>query len=259
MADAPVLAEVREGVGLLTLNRPHRLNALNGDLVEALDRTLTRWAEDPEVRAVVLTGAGDRAFSSGSDIHELVSLPPEDLRALLARLGDLLWRVADYPKPTLGALNGLAYGGGALLASCLDIRIGCERTRFRFLAVTYGRLNSTWTLPLVVGWPMAKELLFTGREVGAEEALRIGLLNRLVPAQALMDTALDLARQIARNDPRMVQGAKALLHRGVGLGYRERYDLERTALRTWLREAPPQEGFRPFLERQRSHQEGGNE
>src|SRR6185437_6394787 len=102
-------------------------------------------------------------------------------------------------KPTIAALNGLVYGGGTMLACELDIRIGCERTRFRFLQSSVGRLGPTWTLPLIVGMPRARELLFTARVVGAEEALRMGLLNQLVPAEQLMETAVEMARQIAAN------------------------------------------------------------
>ena len=90
-------------------------------------------------------------------------------------------------KPLIGAINGLAYGGAALLSSTLDLRIGCERTQFRFLAASYGRVNSTWSLPLLVGLPKAKELLYTGRVVAAEEAERIGLLNQIVPAARLIE------------------------------------------------------------------------
>ena len=92
------------------------------------------------------------------------------------------WHLATLKKPTIGAINGLAYGGAALLSSSLDIRIGCERSSFRFLAATYGRINSTWTLPMVVGWARAKELLYTARVVSADEALQIGLLNKIVPS-----------------------------------------------------------------------------
>ena len=253
MSDAAyehILVDVpEEGVGRVTLNRPAKLNALSFALTTELDRALAAFEEDDAIRAVVVTGAGERAFSAGADIHEMASLSAEEA----ARRGPLShayqWRVAGCRKPTIGAINGLAFGGGALLASSLDLRVGCERTRFRFLAASYGRVNSTWTLPLVVGLPMAKELLYTGREVGAEEAYRIGLLNRLVPAERLMDEALELARAIAANTPQMVQGIKELLHQGLGLSLKERQELEADARRTRLVSAPPQEGFRDFLAR----------
>ena len=131
----------------------------------------------------------------------------------------------------------------------LDIRIGCERTKFRFLAATYGRVNSTWSLPLLVGLPKAKELLYTGRDVLAEEAERIGLLNQVVPSDMLRETALEMAQTIARNDSRMVQGIKRLVHEDIGMPWRERYDNEETARATWLTSAHPRDGFKDFLER----------
>lgn len=248
MSSPSILWEVRDGVALITLNRPEKLNALNSTLLEELERALTQAEQDDAVRVVVLTGAGERAFSAGADIHEMAAgLAPQAGRG--DGRGEIFWHLADLPKPTVGAINGIAYGGGALMASCLDIRFGSPNTAFRFLGVAYGRVNSTWTLPLLVGWPMAKELLFTGREVKGEEAARIGLLNRLVPHQRLLEETLAFAQEIARHDPRMVQGIKRLLHQGIARSYRERLDLEREARRTTLREPPPQEGFRDFLSR----------
>src|SRR4029078_3567746 len=116
-------------------------------------------------------------------------------------------------KPNIGMMNGLAYGGAAVVASALDMRIGCEDTKFRFLAAAYGRINSTWTLPNQVGWPMAKELLFTARTVEAEEAYRIGLLNHLVPREQLRAKTMELGRMIAGNNRGAVSGIKRLLLR----------------------------------------------
>lgn len=245
-----ILWEVREGVALITLNRPEKLNALNSTLLRELEDALTHAEQDDTVRVVVLTGAGERAFSAGADIHEMAAAPaPVPGAGRGDGRGEVFWHLADLSKPTVGAINGIAYGGGALMASCLDIRFGSPNTTFRFLGVAYGRVNSTWTLPLLVGWPMAKELLFTGREVKGEEAARIGLLNRLVPHERLLEETLAFAGEMARHDPRMVQGIKRLLHQGLARGYRERLDLEREARRTTMREPPPQEGFRDFLAR----------
>lgn len=249
MAYVTIRAEQRDGVGLITLNRPDVLNALSTQLLGELDAALAAFERDDGVACVILTGAGDRAFSAGADIHEMVGLSEEEQQRRNELRNGYVWRLADYSKPTIGALNGLAYGGAALMVSTLDLRIGCERTKLRFLGASYGRVNSTWTLPLIVGWPMAKELLFTGRVVEADEALRVGLLNRLVPSERLLETALELGAMIAKNDQRMVQGIKRLLHRGVGLGYAERAHLEAEARETWLRPVPPREGFRDFLAR----------
>jgi enoyl-CoA hydratase/carnithine racemase len=131
----------------------------------------------------------------------------------------------------------------------LDIRIGCEHTEFRFLAARYGRVNSSWSLPLVVGMPKAKELLYTGRPVKADEAERIGLLNGVVPSSELRAQAIEMAELISTNDPRMVQGIKRLLHEDVGMDWRGRYDNEQNARKTRLKSNHPREGFKDFLNR----------
>ena len=124
-------------------------------------------------------------------------------------------------------LNGLAYGGAAVLASSLDLRVGCEDTRFRFLAAAYGRINSTWTLPNQVGWPIAKELLFTARVVEADEAYRIGLLNHLVPREQLRAKTMELAQMIAGNNRAAVVGIKALLLKQMAQNLEQQWTEER--------------------------------
>jgi enoyl-CoA hydratase/carnithine racemase len=239
-------------VGIVTLNRPQVLNALSFDLTGELLAALDELERDDEVRVVILSGAGERAFSAGADIHEMADLSDEERARRSSLRRDWIWRIADFPKPTIGALNGLSYGGGAVLASTLDLRIGCERTAFRFLAASYGRVNSSWSLPLLVGLPKAKELLYTGRIVTAEEAERIGLLNQVVPSARLLDTCIEIGQMIAKNDARMVQGLKRLLHEQIGMGWRERYDNEEEARATWLLAGHPREGFKDFLKRKGS-------
>jgi enoyl-CoA hydratase/carnithine racemase len=244
-----ILTERLDGVALITLNRPEKLNALSYGLMRELDAELTQIEADETMQVVILTGAGERAFSAGADIHEMAGLSAEALAERQAFRNTATWHIATFAKPIIGAINGLAYGGAALLSSTLDLRLGCERTQFRFLAASYGRVNSTWSLPLLVGLPKAKELLYTGRVVNAEEAERIGLLNQVVPAAALRDTALNMARLIASNDARMVQGIKRLLHEDIGMSWRERYDHEEHARATWLTSSHPREGFKDFLSR----------
>ena len=244
-----ILSERHDAVALITLNRPDKLNALSYGLIRELDEELTRIEEDEAIKVVVLTGAGEKAFSAGADIHEMADLGAAQLAERQAFRNRATWHIATFAKPLIGALNGLAYGGAALLSSTLDLRIGCERTKFRFLAASYGRVNSTWSLPVLVGIPKAKELLYTGRDVLAEEAERIGLLNQVVPSAKLRDAALEVAATIAKNDARMVQGIKRLLHEDIGMPWRERYDNEETARATWLTSGPVREGFKDFLAR----------
>ena len=249
MAYEYILTERFDAVAVITLNRPDKLNALSFPLVRELDDALTKCEADDAVKAVILTGSGDRAFSAGADIHEMAGLSSEELATRQDLRGHATWHIATFAKPLIGAINGLAYGGAALLSSTLDLRIGCERTAFRFLAASYGRVNSSWSLPLLVGLPKAKELLYTGRIVPSEEAERIGLLNQVVPAARLLDSCLEIGQMIAKNDARMVQGLKRLLHEQIGMGWRERYDNEEQARATWLAAGHPREGFKDFLTR----------
>ncbi len=244
-----LLTERIEKVALITLNRPEKLNALSYELACELDEELTKIEKDDDVSVVILTGAGPRAFSAGGDIHQMVKSTPEELAARSEIRSRATWHLASFSKPIIGAINGLAYGAGAQLTSMLDIRIGCEHAEFQFLAAKYGRANSTWSLPLVVGLPKAKELLYTGRVVKAEEAEQIGLLNQLVRCAQLRDSTLEMAQQISANDSRMVQGIKRLVHEDIGRDWRGCYDNEQNARKTYLKANSPREGFKDFLAR----------
>lgn len=244
-----ILAERLDKVAIITMNRPEKLNALSYELAVELDEELTKIENDDDIGVVILTGAGPRAFSAGGDIMQMVKSTPEEMAARTDVRREANWHLANFRKPIIGAINGIAYGAGAQLTTMLDIRIGCEHAEIQFLAAKYGRANSTWSLPLVVGMPKAKELLYTGRPVKAEEAERIGLLNQLVPCAQLRQSALDMANQIAANDPRMVQGIKQLLHDDIGLAWRERFDAEQNARKNKLKANSPREGFKAFLER----------
>ena len=133
MAYEFILTERFDAVAVITLNRPDKLNALSFPLVRELDEALTQYEADDDIKAVILTGAGDRAFSAGADIHEMAGLSAEELANRGEVRGRATWHIANFAKPLIGAINGLAYGGAALLSSTLDLRIGCERTAFRFL------------------------------------------------------------------------------------------------------------------------------
>ncbi len=189
MAYEFILTERVDGAAVITLNRPEKLNALSYPLVRELDDALTQYEADDDIKAVILTGAGDRAFSAGADIHEMAGLSSAELATRGEVRGRATWHIANFAKPLIGAINGLAYGGAALLSSTLDMRIGCERSAFRFLAASYGRVNSSWSLPLLVGLPKAKELLYTGqggqcRGGGAHRASQSGR-SRRTPARYL--------------------------------------------------------------------------
>ena len=252
MADY-VLVEKSEGVGILTMNRPEQLNALSHQLSSELHDAITRMCADDEVGCIVITGAGKRAFSAGGDIHEQreddkkYTQAELDARNALRARGS--YEMSACPKPTIGMMNGLAYGGAAVLASSLDMRIGCEHSSFRFLAAAYGRINSTWTLPNQVGWPIAKELLFSARIVEAEEAHRIGLLNHLVPCDQLREKTMWLATMIAKNRREAVMGVKALLLKDMGCDLQEQWANERDYTTNVVRGAKAEAAFPEFIAR----------
>ena len=253
MADQVVLVEKTEGVAILTLNRPEQLNAMNAQLSAELREAVARMTDDDEVGCLVITGAGKRAFSAGGDIHEQreddrrYSQAELDARTAVRARGS--YEIGACPKPTIGMMNGLAYGGAAVLASSLDMRVGCEHSSFRFLAAAYGRINSTWTLPNQVGWPIAKELLFSARTVEAEEAHRIGLLNHLVPCAELRAKTMWLATMIAKNKREAVMGVKALLLRDLGCDLEEQWANERDYTTNVVRGAKAEAAFPEFIAR----------
>ena len=251
MAYEHILTETDFGVGIITLNRPDKLNAMNRRLSHELHTAVKAMEADADIGCIVITGAGERAFSAGGDIHEQLSddarYTQDQLDAM--RSGRPSYDIAACAKPTIGMMNGLAYGGAAVLASSLDMRVGCEATKFRFLAAAYGRINSTWTLPNQVGWPIAKELLFTARVVEAEEAYRIGLLNHLVPRAELRAKTMEIARMIAGNHRGAVMGVKALLLQQLGESLDRQWQAEHDYGINVLRGAKAADAFPEFIAR----------
>ncbi len=246
-----ILLDREDGVGIITLNRPDVLNAMNRQLSAELADAVKLLDADDGIGCIVITGAGERAFSAGGDIHQQReddrNYTPEQLDAMSDPRRS--FEISACRKPTIGMMNGLAYGGAAVLSSSLDMRVGCEATRFRFLAAAYGRINSTWTLPNQVGWPMAKELLFSARVVEAEEAYRIGLLNHLVPRAELRTRTMWLAKMIAGNHSGAVTGIKTLLLRQLGEALETQWAAEKDYTTRVMRGAKAEDAFPEFIAR----------
>ena len=253
MPNEHVLVENEDGVAIITLNRPEVLNAMNHKLNNELHDAVTRANADDEIGCLVVTGSGDRAFSAGGDIHEQRTdardLTEEERDRNSAIYTQNAYEISASAKPVIGMMNGLAYGGGAVLASSLDFRLGCENTKFRFLAAAYGRINCTWTLPNQVGWPMAKELLFSGRVIEAEESLRIGLINHLVPADQLRAKTMEIATTIAGNRHDTVIGIKELLIQDMGRDLREMWENERRFTTEKVKGYGVEQAFPEFIAR----------
>ena len=253
MAYEHILLEKEDGVAIITLNRPEVLNAMNRKLNTELHDAVMMMNADDEIGCLVVTGSGERAFSAGGDIHEqretARNLTEEQMKERDAERGYRSYEISACPKPIIGMMNGLAYGGAAVLSSSLDFRIGCENTKFRFLAAAYGRINCSWTLPNQVGWPMAKELLFSGRVVEAEEALRIGLINHLVPKEELRAKTMEIATTIAGNRHETVIGMKKLLLDGLSTNLLEQFENERHFTSEVVKGYGVEDAFPEFLAR----------
>lgn len=199
-----------DGVGVVTLNRPEVRNAIDLETVRAFHALLDERLEREDVACLVVTGAGEKAFAAGADIAQLLERGRDE--ALRAINATLFKRIEEFPWPTIAAVRGYALGGGCELAMACDLRVCGEGATFGQPEVGLGIVAGAGALerlPRLVGLGRAKELLYTGRFVGADEALRIGLVNRVVPDGEVLDAALGLAREILRNDPLAVRLTKA--------------------------------------------------
>jgi enoyl-CoA hydratase len=207
-----ITTSVADGVAHLELNRPQVRNAINRELCEQVSATLDRWADNDEVRAVIVSGAGGKAFAAGADIAELKERT--HVQAFLGWTQRMLQQLEDFPRPTIAAIDGYALGGGLELALACDLRVASKGAKIGLPEVTLGVFPSaggTWRLPRLVGLGRARELIFTGRIVEAAEAAQWGLFESLVDADAKAE-ALRLAKLIAANAPLAVQVAKVALN-----------------------------------------------
>jgi 2-(1,2-epoxy-1,2-dihydrophenyl)acetyl-CoA isomerase len=255
--------ERRQHVLLATLNRPSVLNAINDALRSDL-HALTRYVHDTDdVRVLVLTGAG-RGFCSGGDIAGMADpgqAPPQN--ALIDEYlsaGDRALAFDHLDKPVIAAVNGVAAGSGMSLALSCDLRVGDSRTRFRTAFVERALspdAGMTYTLARIVGYARAADLLLTSRDVGAEDAYRLGLLDRVVPEDGAVAAAVELAQRIASLPPLAVRASKQVLKRSVDLGLEDALRLETAALTRAARAtADRAEAFASFTERRSPHYEG---
>ena len=205
-----ILTERNGAIALIRLNRPEKHNAINSVMSRELIEALDAFEADDDVRVIILTGAGEKAFCAGADMGEAIGRGT-DGRGTNDSAARAAVRLARVAKPLIAAVNGYAYGGGAVFAINCDIRIASENARFRFVGASYGLSVGASQLPRLVGGPMAKELIFTARTVDAEEARRIGLVNHVVPANALEPAVLETAGAIAHNSPEAIRASKEVI------------------------------------------------
>lgn len=216
-----IILERRGHVATIRLNRIHKHNAINAEMSRELIECLDALEADDDTRVIVLTGAGDKAFCAGADMAEAIAGGGGRDNAAQAA-----YRLARVRKPLIGAINGYAYGGGAVFAVACDIRVCSENARFRFVGATYGLVVGASQLPRIVGAPIAKELVFTARTVDADEAVRIGLANHVVPLARLESTVTEMADAIAANSPAAVVASKEVIDLAASIAEAARRELE---------------------------------
>ncbi len=244
--------EVRPPVAVVTLNRPAALNALNAATLADLESAMDDLGSDPDIRVVLLTGAGDRAFAAGADIRELAALAPEEGRAFALRGQAIFRHIETLGKPVIACVQGFALGGGCELAMACSFRIAAEEAKFGQPEVKLGIIagyGGTQRLPRLVGRGAALKLLLTGDLIDAREALRIGLVDEIVPAAQLMSRAETLAAQIAANAPIAIQDTLRAVDEGLSLPLDLALLREATRFGELCATADKAEGTSAFLEK----------
>ncbi|HKF78937.1 MAG TPA: enoyl-CoA hydratase-related protein [Candidatus Dormibacteraeota bacterium] len=248
----PVLLEQRGGVALLTLNRPHVLNAMNTAMGVRLGEVMDELSERAEVRVVVLTGAGDRAFCAGGDLKERQGMTPEQWTRQHRIFERAHHRIRNLRKPIFAAVNGVAVGGGCEMAMSTDFIVASRTARFGQPEVTRGIMpgaGGTQLLPRFVPRGIAFQLLMTGELISAEEAHRLGLVNRLCAPEDLLADAMTLAERIAANSPAAVQQAKRSARMGLELPLEAGIETEIECYQRMVDHPDRYEGIDAFNER----------
>lgn len=254
----------QNGIATITINRPQALNALNEKVLEALHDALVQLRTQ-SIMGVIVTGAGDKAFVAGADIAEMVQFHPKNkmhgtLAAEFSRKGQrIFWDLERFPAPVIAAINGFALGGGLELAMACDILIASDRAKLGLPEAGLGVIpgfGGTQRLPRRVGQGMAKLLLITGDSIDAQEAHRIGLVERVVPHDELMQHVRDVLKKVARNGPLAVQTIKRIVSKGAHLPLRDAIDREADAFGAIFETGDQKEGMKAFLEKRRPQFKG---
>ncbi|MCI0567723.1 MAG: enoyl-CoA hydratase-related protein [Acidobacteria bacterium] len=251
--------EIRDRVARLTVNRPEKLNALNRATLQEMEQAFSECSSDPAVGLVILTGSGAKAFIAGADINELAQQTPVEGREY-ARYGQRLFqRIESLGKPVLAAINGYALGGGCEIALACTLRFAASTARFGQPEVNLGLIpgyGGTQRLARLVGRGKAQELILTGEMIDAAEALRIGLVNQVFPAEELLPKTEAVASIILSRGPLAVRYAMEAIHRGLNMPLEEGLDYEATLFSVLCSSTDMKEGTRAFLEKRKPKFEG---
>src|ERR671917_2623982 len=253
-----VRVEREDGIAVLTVDRQEKLNSLDGQVVEEIGQALLDL-ESEGPRATIVTGAGERAFIAGADIRAMSIMEPLEAKRF-SEIGHAAMALLDRsPVPTIAAVNGYALGGGCEVALACDVRIAAENATFGFPEVSLGILpgmGGTQRLPRLVGGALAKELIFTGRRIGAKEAREIGLVNRVVPQGEALRVAREVAAEIAANAPLAVRHAKSATNRAMDVDLVSGLEYEADQFALLFATEDAREGMDAFAERRKPEFKG---
>jgi len=225
-----LIYEKSDSIAYVTLNRPQALNVYNTQMRDDLYQVLMAIKDDPDVNVAIFKGAGEKAFCAGADLSEFLTAPPPIVARQVRWTRNVWGLFLTIPQPLIAAVHGYVLGSGIEIALCCDIRIASQDARFGLPEVGLGIIpaaGGTQTLPRLIGRERALEMLLTNRWIGGEEAYRIGLINRLVPKEKLLQTAEEVAKKIASYNPMTVRHAKEAVVRGLDLTLSEGLDLEK--------------------------------
>jgi enoyl-CoA hydratase len=259
MAYENLLYEVKDGIARITFNRPNVLNALNRKTIEELGEILNAAGADASVRALILTGSGEKAFIAGADINQLATQTPVDGKEFALFGQEIIHRLETLGKPSIAAINGFALGGGCELALACTMRIASKNAKLGQPEVKLGILpgyGGSQRLPRLVGKGAAHELILTGEMITADEALRIGLVNRVVEQAELIATCEAIAKKIVANAPLAVKYAMEAVERGMEMPQEEGLFLEATLFGLCCATSDMREGTKAFLEKRPAKFEG---
>ena len=251
---AVLLAEQRGSALVLTLNRPEVMNALSSELAQELLAAVQSAGERRELRAIVICGAGNKAFCAGTDLKQRRDLTPDEKWAQSRTLWDVNQAIWNSPKAVIAAIGGWCLGGGFELALYCDLRIAADDARFGWPEMTLGAYpggGGAVMLPRIVGRAKAKELLFTARRIGAAEAFALGLVERVEQRAQLSDTALEFAREMENTSPLGLAAVKQAINRGVDLPLAEAAELDQSLRRPLEATRDYEEGIRAHFEKRK--------
>ena len=255
MSNNAILFEIRDKIGYITINRPEKLNSLTKETLMDMEVLLSSLREDPECKSVIITGAGDKAFTSGADLDTFLKGREKAMGIEWSRSGQRLFAMFDeLGKPTIAALNGLTLGGGLEIALACTFRFACPEARLGFPEITLGFIpgwGGTQRLPRLIGKANALELILTGDIIDAEKALGFGLVNRIVPRHELMKTCEEIAQKIAKNAPLAIRFAMEAVNEGLNMPLKEGLILESTLAPMSCLTEDAEEGINAFLEKRK--------